>query len=270
MRALRIVFLAVAALFSVTASLAEEGPVVLRVGLVDGGRIPYFWEDTETLAPKGFYIELLNNISAQTGILFDYRFIPQARIRLYMKVGALDLEPGIAKSWRQKPDEKGISVYSRPFVLAEEVIVSHTRLESSPRSFRDLKPGRICKVLGFSGGSTKGHQVITVLNDLQMVKMLNLKRCDYGLMPLDIARYLKDQHKFNIHFSKPLHRFQLSLRLDKQFADLLPQINRAIENMTVSGRMNAMLEKYRMRAVVANCGSLDETCLPAVDRSSET
>lgn len=86
------IILGIAALFSLDIS-AMNSHTNLTVGLISEGRPPYFFVDNGEA--KGVYIDILDKISAETGIYIDYKFLPQARIRHYIKSQFIDIEPGI-------------------------------------------------------------------------------------------------------------------------------------------------------------------------------
>ncbi|MCL6271055.1 transporter substrate-binding domain-containing protein [Sansalvadorimonas sp. 2012CJ34-2] len=244
----------------------EKGdwPDILNVGLIEGGREPYYWLDSEKQIPEGFYIDVMRGITEDTGIRFNYYFVPQARIRLYMRLGLFNLEPGIAESWRQETEEVNHSVYSEPFLILHEAIVSHAPLNPDASSLQDLPPGRVCQVLGFSGKDNRGHEEIIVITDLQSLKMIGRGRCDYAVMPLDVASYLSSQLKIKVYFSQPLKRHLLSLRLDRQFEYLLPDINRSLVKMWESGYMEELIKRYGIQSMETNeLNSLAMAGLPA-------
>lgn len=71
-----------------------DNPQRLQVGLIHPERPPYY-SDGHGTRPQGLFVELLEILATDLNIALDYKFLPQARLREYMKLGDLDIEPGI-------------------------------------------------------------------------------------------------------------------------------------------------------------------------------
>ncbi|RBW65089.1 hypothetical protein DS893_11600 [Vibrionales bacterium C3R12] len=112
----------------------SNAETVLNVGLIDQDRSPYFYRSGDNGQIRGAYIDILNIIGEKLDVSFTYKQLPQARIRLYMKNGQLDLEPGIAQDWRLEPGEIKATVYTDTFYRSKEVIVYN------PKQFKRTKP----------------------------------------------------------------------------------------------------------------------------------
>ncbi|MRI32055.1 hypothetical protein EOPP23_03450 [Endozoicomonas sp. OPT23] len=233
--------------FSVLAAVQLAPPI--KVGLIETGRPPYFWPKDSQKESSGFYIDLLEAISKQAGIRFEYRYLPQARLRRLMVENDLDLEPGIDPIWRQEPIEVINSVYSIPFFLSDEVIMSHKPMSQTINKLSDLKKGKLCRILGFNYDENTQHESVTVLSEEKIIAMLLRKRCDYGVIPLDIASHLSHKSKVALYRSEPLSIYKLSMRLNKEKAHLLPEIDKAIETLIDTGIVDKLLSKYGMKEI---------------------
>lgn len=217
----------------------------LSVGLMDVDRPPYYWKD-DTGGYQGLFIEVLETLSEETGIYFSYQSLPQARIRLYMLAGRLDVEPGIAPKWRRKKGEAEASVFTDPFMMAEEVyVVSGMKNLTKPRR-SDLAEFKFCSVLGFAKPARDDKENIQeLLSEAQILGMLDKGRCDYAMLPLGVLNYLQRTGAYSVTHSDPFVRFALRLRLHQRHKDLVPVLNEALTKMKQDGRLAKILEDYQ-------------------------
>ena len=215
------------------------------VGLMNADRPPYFWRD-QTGGYRGLFIDVLDELSKETGLHFSYKALPKARIRLYMIVGKIDVEMGIATEWRKKKAEVKNSVYSIPFMDSKEVYVTSS-MQGSFDSEQNVPIGdKFCGILGFSkpkGTSEKSR--VDFLSEDQLLKMIDKRRCDYTIMPQDIFRYLLRGNTYNVVASDPISIHAMRLRLTRQHEWLLPRINAALLRMKDSGRLAIILDRYK-------------------------
>lgn len=214
----------------------------LRVGLISDGRKPYFWLD-KAGKPQGIYIVLLSRISSKLEENITYQFLPQARIRLYMKHAYLDIEPGIAESWRTEPLEIESSVYSVPFLDSAEVYVYNRNLQLSPLpTIDELSPLKRCTIIGFNQFEIlEPNKDKEVRTELQMLEMLNRQRCDYIVMPKLVFDFWAKDRKHNLAVSNTIATYQLRLRIQKSKQYLLPAINTVIANMLNKGEIKQLI-----------------------------
>ena len=215
----------------------------LRVGLISDGRKPYFWLDEKGQA-KGIYIALLEQISALLEENISYQFLPQARIRLYMKHAYLDIEPGIAEGWRTEPLEIESSVYSEPFLESDEVYVYNRNNKLSPLPSADeLFPLKRCSIMGFNKlDIAQAKNDKEVRTEAQMLELLNRQRCDYILMPKLVFDFWAQGRKHNLATTDTIATYHLRLRIQKHKQYLLPAINTVITNMLNKGEINQLIK----------------------------
>lgn len=214
----------------------------LRVGLISDGRKPYFWRD-QNGKPQGIYIALLEEISTQLEETISYQFLPQARIRLYMKHAYLDIEPGIAEGWRTEPLEIESSVYSVPFLESDEVYVYNRNHNLSAFPTADeLYPLKRCTIIGFNKFDLLESNVDKeVRTESQMLEMLNRQRCDYIVMPKLVFDFWANNRKHNLATTETIATYQLRLRIQKDKQYLLPAINTVITNMLNKGKIRQLI-----------------------------
>lgn len=215
---------------------------VMDVGLIEQGRQPYFSRPENDEQPEGMYIDILESISSKSGIQFRYRFLPQARIRMYLKIGTLDVEPGIDPEWRKEQGEEEVSVYSDVLFSSEEVLIYNPgQFRNAPDAIELMTDYRPCKLLGFNElEATKDTRSLT--SEDQLLELIRLKRCDWAIFPLDV---LKSKPSYGqIAHTNPVANYDLRLRLHKKDADYLPMINMAIRSMKVNGELSSIIKGY--------------------------
>ncbi|MCW8331870.1 transporter substrate-binding domain-containing protein [Photobacterium sp. SDRW27] len=234
------------AVLSVLISSQACEAVTLKVGLIDHDRPPYFWLPTSDNPPRGAYIDILEYIGQRLDIEFEYQFLPQARIRHYMKNQRLDLEPGIDSGWRTEPGEREASVYTLPLFRSEEVIV-YNRSRFSPQPEIDTFVGaRPCKVLGFNNFELSNDRLEIereLLTEAQLFEMLLKGRCDYALFPTDVFSFARIDER--LAATLPVASYDLRIRLSRQYAYLVPDFNRVINELRGSNQIRVIFEKYQ-------------------------
>ena len=216
----------------------------LSVGFIKADRLPYFANKTETQPVRGLYVDLLERISHYSGIKFSYNFTPQARIRLYMKKGLLDVEPGIDKGWRQNPEEIKNSVYSIPFMNSKEVMAYN--IIKFP-NFSPSDPNLLnCAVLGFTESNAKNPEN-RLMTEVQILDMLQKKRCDTATFPIDVLNYHLTNSHSDVKYTQPLFNYSLRLRLHKSKHHLLDKIDNSIRKLLDSGEFAQLYSKYTLK-----------------------
>jgi ABC-type amino acid transport substrate-binding protein len=217
----------------------------LRVGLIEGGRAPYFFAENES--QTGLYKDILFAISRISGINFTFDYYPQARLRKMMISGRLDIEMGTDPMWRQEPKEINNFIYSTPFMLSQESWVfssaNKDRIEQLISKKSTVKP---CVVLGFNIEENMKNAASDVKgdSDKHLLEMIAKKRCDIALIPnmiLDYFDVLQDP-RFTLLPTKKNH--QLSIRLRVEYSQKLIQINDALRQMKDNGELEQLLKNY--------------------------
>ena len=218
-----------------------NGVTRLKVGLLSPERPPYYFVNKQTGEISGLYVDLLAKATRTLPIRLEYKVLPQARLRGYMLDGTLDVEPGIAKGWRPKPLEVENSIYTKPFMVSEEVFVYWD--QSWQPSERKKVNG--CGVNGFDLNEKYFNASTHLLTtEYQLLQMIGLRRCDVAQMPKLVIDYWNNNSNAKLHYGKPIASYQLRLRLHKRHQHLLAGINSNIERLLQSGDINVMIDKY--------------------------
>lgn len=237
-------------LFSVQAiaSSLESKPEKLVVGLIEGGRAPYFF--AKESKKQGLYRDILSAIERKTNINFIYRYYPQARLRRMMVSGRLDIEMGTDPLWRQEKNEINITSYSEPFMLSRESWVVSSDNKHKLQYWIDFPQEAVpCVVLGFNieESMKKAGSDVQGNSDQHLLEMLKRKRCDIALIPNAILDYYQSFSYGDFTTLAAKKEYQLRIRIGKKRQYLLPQINCAITEMKLSGELSRLLKKYDIR-----------------------
>ena len=215
----------------------------LEVGLIDHDRYPYFYANPINGKLTGLYVDILDFISVESGIEFHYQRLPQKRLREYMKVGLLDVEPGIDVDWRQHPLEIDNSVYTDVLFKSEEVIVFNPDVFSRGASVEEIMARDSCSVIGFNPpADPQKHPTVELYSEPQILELLKLKRCSWAQIPLYVLK--SDYRGRVLAHTSPVVRYLLRIRLIKSQQHTLPSLNRAIEKLHASGRLEELIYFY--------------------------
>ena len=215
----------------------------LIVGLPEPGRVPFFWID-DAGAFQGSYIVLLRKIGAMIGVRMDFVMMPQSRLIAGFNAGRLDLEPGIAPSWRPSKEEKAISIYSAPFMEMEDVLVFRQGISSSgiakgvdlPTRLKGLKVGQ---VRGFF--VPPGLEVMDAMSEEQIAKLIQSGKLDAGLMNRQVAAWYKGKLHYDFSISASFASTPVSFRLRAEKLDLLAPIDKALAELQRRGELERIL-----------------------------
>ncbi|MEZ0576463.1 substrate-binding periplasmic protein [Halodesulfovibrio aestuarii] len=238
----RLLLCLMVALYACTFAV-ESHACSLVVGLMNADRPPYFWKDN-TGGYKGIFIDVLDEITKETGIFFSYKALPKARLRLYMIVGKIDVEMGVSPQWRQRTAEVTNSVYTESFMETKDVYVSNAALGRFYGEENIPIGSKFCGILGFHYPD-KFEERQNFLSEEQLLQMIDKKRCHYSMMPDDVFRYLMLDRSYNIVAGQAVSSHLKLIRLNKQYEFLLPRFNAALQRMKDSGRLAAILERYK-------------------------
>jgi len=215
--------------------------ITLKVGLMSPDRPPYFFVGEEGGTPTGLYIDILETITENMPINLEYYFLPQARIRMYMETGKLDLEPGVDISWRELPSEVSQSIYTIPFMESNEVYayigIKHKKL--------DFNKSEICAINGFDLPEDFNQSNIHLVNtEKQLYSLIIKKRCDIAIAPVDVINYWNRNSPEKIKFTTIVDSYQLRFRLNIKHKDLINRLNSNIETLQRSGNLKSIRQRY--------------------------
>lgn len=136
-------------------------------------------------------------------------------------------------------------MYSDVFLASKEVYAFSGERELNIASRYSIG----CSVNGFNQLENEDpKERVMITTEGQLLKMLELGRCDYYLVPLDVLNYWNDLNGTDIKSSKLVKTYYLRLRLNKRHEHLLAPINAMLRALKNSGELAAMIQKHLKRA----------------------
>jgi len=160
--------------------------------------------------------------------------------------GVIDIEPGIAPSWRPSKKEQSISVFSEPFILLDDVLIyppGNVVLEIP--TFDDLyklKKLIVGQIKGFH--VPDGLNVYKVSDELTIARMVDKRRLDAGFMNAFVAIFYQQKNGYKYGVSPPYASTPVSMRIHHNRKKWLTPINEAIIRFKKDGTLRQIIEHY--------------------------
>ncbi|KAG1694761.1 L-cystine-binding protein FliY [Nymphon striatum] len=202
---------------------------------------------------SGIVHDVLKEVERRMDVDFHMIRLPQKRMLSYFRNGELDLEPAANPIWRS--EYKDLSVYSIPYFQVQHVIYVSDSTDVKGDYISDFKDKTIGTRLGFNYDLTIGEAF-----NRELIKRKDSQQHDANLMLLKAGRidgiivdrrelkywlkkldYDDSQYKeaYNIGSS-----IDVSMRLHKSQANLLPKLNRTLTEMLNEGFVDKAIVKY--------------------------
>ena len=213
---------------------------------------PYLIFQSE-LSFDGIAYDVLMEVQKRMGMDLEMIMLPQKRMLSYFRNGELDLEPASNPTWRSKDNH--ISVYSIPYLQVQHVIYVRDSAEISGNYVADFKDKTIGTRLGFNYDLTIGE----AFNN-QLIKRKDSHQHDINLMLLKAGRidgivverqelkYWINKIGYDSENYKEAYdigpSIDISIRLHKSQADLLPKLNKTLSKILAEGFVDKAIKKY--------------------------
>ncbi len=207
---------------------------------------PFMYEDEET----GIYFDLIQALGKQSGLLFDWKIYPYARVDKLFELGKVHMEVGSSPIWTQGKSEPGI--YSLFFYTLEDVVVFRKGENFKVNRPDDLKGKQIGMVRGYSfpqfsplfdsGQATR----INGVDELQLLNMLVKRRLDQIVISRDLLRYHQKQTpKYRgLMAGDAIGSYEIGLRIHSTQQEVIVPINKALQQLKDKGIIMAIFERY--------------------------
>ena len=206
---------------------------------------------------SGIVFDVLKEVERRMGINLHMIKLPQKRMLTYFRNGELDLEPAANPIWRSA--YKSISVYSIPYFKVQHVIYVRKSTEISGNYVKDFKGKTIGTRLGYNYDLTIGE----AFNN-QLMKRKDSKQHDKNLILLKAGRIdgiVVDRQELKYWIKKLNYDYEnykeayevgpsidVSMRLHKSQAHLLPQLNQTLKQMLEEGFVDRAIIKYASKS----------------------
>ena len=241
------------AVFSVSCCLLLASPPLaaetLIVTLFSGEVPPYSMKKQGKR--QGIIIDLFTLLAKYTPHEFVLREAPVARGMREFDLGRVDIEPGVTPAWRKHRAVPGL--YSIVYDEAMDVIVFKEENRFKLKQVSDLYGKTIGVVRGYSypgyDQAFASGKIKKVENSIEehLLKQVATGRLRQIFMGYRTALYFKKlggAYK-DLAIGDVVGRSSISLRLHPNKADLLPDINAALQKMLDSGEIQAIFDKYK-------------------------
>ncbi len=234
-------------MFTIVSTLASAEQ--LKVILSENGYSPFSF--TKNSPERGIFLDILDQISKITGDDFVINYYPAMRKRFVFAHGEADIEPGVNPVWR--PNSSEVSLYSIPFGFATDVVFFRKDEAIDVETINDLTGKKVVTVRGYQYPSYEkafdNHTIIRhdMNHELQLMRFLLQKNrgADAGFINKYILLYnMKEQNMVfdigNVIGSVPImFRFHISKK------EALQRFNKALEQLTKDGTIDAIYKKYQ-------------------------
>lgn len=228
-----------------TFSFAET----LKVVLYDGGSPPLFFEKGDS--NTGIYVDLLNAIGKQSGIQFQFDYLPTKRAMALFEQGQVHVEPGINPVWRSGSAVPG--EFTIAFAKAEDVVIFNEGKLKSVSGPQDLSGMKVGTIKGFfypgymdAFGSGSIHRQDSLNEDKLMLKLVN-NRIDTAFIRKEAAQYRikTDASLKSIQIGSVIGSADIMFRVHPSKASVIPAINEAITELKANGTVETIYAQYR-------------------------
>ncbi|NRA20060.1 MAG: transporter substrate-binding domain-containing protein [Oceanospirillaceae bacterium] len=213
----------------------------LRVGMPVPGQVPFLWVD-DTGAVTGIYADTLRAVASDLKLQFKFVPLSQARLNRHFLGGEIDLELGVSDSADEPQAIRVLSVFSRPFGFANEVVVFNPKLRFPAFILKDLKNIKVAVV---RGASTPDYIIREdYASPLQIAMRVDRGWSEVGLMREATAVHYQTNQAMSYKISLPYASNPISIRLHRQHQYLLEKINNSIEKLERQGVLEDIICKY--------------------------
>ena len=232
-------------------SFADEE---LRVSV--GNWPPYYIYHDESES-TGIVLDVLSEVKKRLDVDFIMIKLPQKRMLTYFRTGEMDIEPTSNPVWRSV--DKDISLYSIPYLQIQKVISVKKSTKISGNYLQDFKGKTIGTVLGYNHDLTIGKAFkdkLIIRKDSQRhdtnLKLLKADRIDGIIAERRTLQYWINEINHNSEDYKEAYKvgtpIDISMRLHKSQANLLPQLNQTLKEMLEEGFVDKAITKYTSKS----------------------
>ncbi len=212
---------------------------------------PYFY--CEGTQQKGLFVDYFKEIKKRSGIHFQVVDIPQKRVLQYFRDKTIDIESFVNPAWRV--DDRDISVYTVPVMESVNIVLMMKNKVFAAKSSNDFAGKNIGCILGYfyPDGFSDGFKANKIIRSdagshESLVQMLKIGRLDAIILDRLVAHYTIKKLDFDPDEFDIAYRFvgnsHLALRVNKDKASILPELNDAIDKMVGDHFANKLILTY--------------------------
>ncbi|WP_419901335.1 substrate-binding periplasmic protein [Kiloniella sp.] len=226
-------------IFFSTVSYAEQW--VLGIPKDDRPPLTY----TQDGKHVGLIIDIVREVGRRIDVDIKIEVVGASERRKGFVKGQYVIECCIIEGWRTRPEEIAIQLFSDPVLQIQDIFIFPPHQAFPISSMESLKDKEVGTIRGYSYkgeenfGSRVDHESV-----LPLLQGISSGRVDVGIFQRRAAAFHSRQSKLNLTFGPLHHEVQASIRLHKNKAEYLPEINAAIRDMYSDGTFKSLSDQH--------------------------
>ncbi|GAA0855883.1 substrate-binding periplasmic protein [Aliiglaciecola litoralis] len=229
--------------FSWADSEIQEHTLLYDIGL-EGGWIPY--QRGKSIGTEGVFKQVMRAIQNNTNLVFETVQFPAKRAEKALLDGMVDFDFNVVE-WMPSGDY-GKEKYqlSDPLFSVTEYVITLDQppyLINQPEDYYGKPVGTVAGYFYFD--SDKFTRV-DFLSESLLMQGLSKERFDAIIMEKESAKYWASVFDMKIRMAVVHTEGSIRVRLRKQKAALLPELNRGIQTIIQNGQLEAILQKHNI------------------------
>ncbi|QDE32221.1 substrate-binding periplasmic protein [Shewanella polaris] len=226
----------------ITCCFTVNAQTILKYNVnASNGWIPYFISNSPD--NPGIIGELVPLILSQANISIENHNFPPKRTNYALENGLLDFDI-VSPSWFENQDLGDDFTQSIPILTIQENIITLDKNAHKWQDINQIKDKRIGTIRGYLYHNDTNFIRVDFASERELIKALHRERVSAAISGDLPALYWAKQLNIPITLAAIHSKGELVLRLRKQHAILLPQINAAIIQLQQNGAVNKMINKY--------------------------
>lgn len=206
-----------------------------------GNWYPYYNPDNQQM--PGIFAEVIPLIMQKAGIEISKVSLPPRRTVKALHNGDLDFEIVSSEWFADKTLGPGF-VGSVPILPVTEYFVSLPEFAQHSRSLDNIYGGLVGTIGGYYYFDDNKFKRMDMPSENEVVLGLAKQRYKVAILEHATAIYWSEKNQVPLVFGAVHSKGELKLRFRQEHAHLLPRINRAIEDLSLSGTIEKIRRKY--------------------------
>ncbi|MDV7338094.1 transporter substrate-binding domain-containing protein [Terasakiella sp. A23] len=192
--------------------------------------------------PGGINVDLIAAIADEIGVELRFRDYPIDIGRQKFQKGELSVDCCLNPIWF--PGQDNIHVFSDPLYKLIEVWVFPKGKTFPIPSTKALSDKRVVGIKGFTYPNQDDYGVrLNGSSPLEVLQMLVDGKADVAVLERHAASFYINHNKFMVQFGDPYYSVNVAVRLHKNLAHRLDDVNKAVAKLKESGSVKAIIQR---------------------------